>query len=215
MKTRTFAAIGAGIVLAVGAAFGQSGAVSARRTAFLEQEYALAKSSATYFIFNFETATVSLKSRGLVLKEWPVAKMRIWGRAGGVMTYGLVRKTAYRAPQRKDITPGKAEAEQKPAPKDDDLGIMELGKMPVDYTLELPDEIRIKVRLQKKGFARIAGGIGRFFSRGIGRSVKTIVRGMGKRPFTDIELVFDDENAARNIYWAFFEEQKCILFWPE
>jgi len=215
MGKRVSMACLAGLVLSLGAAIGQNAAVSARQTEFLEQEYALAKNPSTYFVFNFETAKVALKSRGLTLKEWPVAKMRMWGRAGGVMTYPLVKKTAYRAPQRKDITPGKAEEEKKPAAKTDDLDILELGKMPVDYTLELPEDIRIKVRFQKKGAARIIGGIGRFFSRGIGRSVKTIIRGAKKRPFTDIELVFAEENAAKNIYWAFFEGQNCILYWPE
>jgi len=209
------------MILSSGFAVGRETAVSARKTALLEQEYAIAKTSATYFIFNFETKTVALKAKGLVLKEWPFAKARTWGRAPGVMTYPLVRKTALEEPQRPDISPGKEEPEKdkekekKPAAKSDDLGLMELSKMPVRYTLELPDDIRIKVRLQKKGFGRIVEGFARFFSKGIGRSFKTISRGLKKSPFTDIDLVFADENAARNIYWAFFENQKCILYWPE
>lgn len=210
---RIFTAFLAGLLLAHAAAFGQD--VSARALRFLEQEYALAKTPSTYFVFDFGTSTVSLRSRGMVLKEWPAVEVRTWGKTGAVMTYPLLRKTAYRASKRKDITPGKAEGENKAAAKTDDLDILELVKMPVAYTLELPGGIRIKVRMRKKGPARILDGFGRFFSRGFGRSAKTIVRGAMRRPFAEIEIFFTEENAAKNIYWSFFEGQKCILNWPD
>lgn len=217
MKTRVAAAVilVSGLVLFQGADLGRAEDVSAHTILLLEQEYALAKTSSSYFIFNFETATVSLKARGMVLKEWPAVKVRVWGRTGGVMTFPLARKTAYRAPQRKDITPDKEGEEEKPEAKSDDLDILELVKMPVNYTLDLSKDVRIKVRYRRSGFNRILDGIGRFFSRGIARSAKTVVRGIIGRPFTEVELDFDDEIAAKNIYWSFFEGQKCILFWPE
>ena len=218
MKTRRILGLVAGTALLVAGAAGQEAAApSPRKAARVEQEYGLARTPSTYFIFDFEAGKVFLKARGLVLKEWPVFQVKTWGRRGGVMTCPLLKKTAYNAPQRKDVTPGKAEDETdtKAKPKNDDLDILELVKMPVHFTLELPGDIRMNVRLRKSGFARILDGAGRLFSRGIGRSVKTIVRGIGKRPFTDIEIVFLEENAAKNIYWSFFEGQKCILYWPE
>ena len=215
MKKIVCGAVLAGLVFSAGIVFCQTDAASPSKTALLEQEYALAKTPSTYFVFDFGAGAVRLKSKGIVLKEWPIAGIRIRGRGIGVMTYPLVKKTAYRAPQRKDITPGKAEPEKKPEPKSDDLDIMELSKMPVSYTLELPEDVRIIVRLRKSGFGRIAGDVGKFFSRGIGRSVKTIFRALKKRPFTDIELDFAEAIAAKNIYWAFFEGQKCILYQPE
>lgn len=216
-KTGRSAIIGLLLVLA-GNVFGEKeAAVSAGKTALLEQEYAIARTSESYFLFDFEKKTVFLKAKGVVLKEWPFAKARTWGRAPGAMTYPLIRKTAIEEPKRKDITPGKEdpEKEKKIAVKSDDLDILELSKMPVRYTLELPDDIRIKVRLRKKGAGRIVESFARFFSKSIGRSFKTISRGLRKKPFTDIDLIFDEEYAAKNIYWAFFENQKCILYWPE
>ncbi|HOF82662.1 MAG: hypothetical protein PHF93_03860 [Acidobacteriota bacterium] len=218
MKTRRILGLVAGTALLVAGAAGQEAAApSPRKAARVEQEYGLARTPSTYFIFDFEAGKVSLKARGLVLKEWPIFKVKTWGRHGGVMTCPLLKKTAYNAPKRKDVTPGKAEDEtdKKPTAKNDDLDILELVKMPVNFTLELPGDIRMNVRLRKSGFARILDGAGRLFSRGIGRSVKTIVRGIGRRPFTEIEIIFLEESAAKNIYWSFFEGQKCILYWPE
>jgi hypothetical protein len=129
--------------------------------------------------------------------------------------YPPEKKSAIHPPQRTDITPGKEEAKVEPAKKSDDLDILELYKMPVDYTLELPDEIRIIVRPKKKGFAAELDGVGRFFSQGIGRPVKTILREIKKKSYTDIEIVFADNEDAQAVYWSFFEGQKCLLIWPD
>jgi len=219
--------IAAFLVLTAGLAAGQEPIVSARRTAFLEQEYAIAKTAKSYFIFDFEDKTVVLKAKGIVLKQWPIARFGMWGRATGPLPYTLERKTALNPPVRTDVTPVKSDQAvagtgSAPVPtvepkktSPDDLDILELPKMPVKYVLELPDEIRISVRTQKKGFARFAEGVGRIFSRGIARPFHTIMRAIKKNPFTDIEIVFPEDNDAKGVYWSFFESQKCLIYWPE
>jgi hypothetical protein len=216
------------LALTAGGAAGQGRSVSARRTAFMEQEYAIAKTAKSYFIFDFEDKTVFLKAKGIVLKQWPIAKFSCWGRATGPLPYALERKTALNPPVRNDVTPVKddqaaAEGAIVPAPApepkktslSDDLDILELVKMPVKYTLVLPDEIKIIVHAKKKGLARFWEGFGRIFSRGIARPYQTIVRAIKKNPFTDIEIVFPEENDAKGVYWSFFEGQKCLIYWPE
>jgi hypothetical protein len=209
-----------GIVLA-GFAAGQEAAVSARKTALIEQEYEIAKTSKSYFVFDFEAKTVALKAKGFALKEWPIFKVRRWGRLTGLTPYPLERKSAIHEPKRKDITPNKTEpdkkVEVKPDPKKTggDLDILELDKMPADYTLWLPDQIRIIVRPHRKGLGALLNGVGRIFSKGIARPIKTIFRAIKKKPFTDIEIVFTDNKDAKGVYWSFFEGQKCILYWPD
>ncbi|MHB8054195.1 MAG: hypothetical protein ACYDH3_02975 [Candidatus Aminicenantales bacterium] len=216
------------LALTAGRTAGQGPSVSARRTAFMEQEYGIAKTAKSYFIFDFEDKMVLLKAKGIVLKQWPIAKFSRWGRMTGPLLYTLERKTALNPPVRTDVTPVKSDQAadaritvQAPAPEpkktssSDDLDILELVKMPVKYTLVLPDEIKIIVHPQKKGLARFWEGFGRIFSRGIARPYQTIVRAIKKNPFTDIEIVFPEENDAKGVYWSFFEGQKCLIYWPD
>jgi hypothetical protein len=216
------------LALTAGRAAGQGPSVSARRTAFMEQEYAIAKTGKSYFIFDFEDKMVFLKAKGIVLKQWPIAKFIRWGWATALLPYTIKNKTALNPPERTDVTPVKndqaaAEGGTVPAPANDpkktstsdDLEILELVKMPVKYTLVLPDEIKIIIHPQKKGLARFWEGFGRIFSRGIARPYQTIVRAIKKSPFTDIEIVFPKENDAKGVYWSFFEGQKCLIYWPE
>ena len=84
MKTRRILGLVAGTALLVAGAAGQEAAApSPRKAARVEQEYGLARTPSTYFIFDFEAGKVSLKARGLVLKEWPIFKVKTWGRHGG------------------------------------------------------------------------------------------------------------------------------------
>ena len=202
-------------------AAGQGPAVSPRKIERLEREYEIARTSKSYVVFDFEARTVALKAKGMVLKEWPIARVRRWGKATALTAYPLERKSAIHEPKRKDVTPVKNEPEKKievtPEPKKagGDLDILELEKMPVDYTLWLPDRIRIIARPQRKGLGAALSWIGRVFSKGIARPIKTIFRAIGKKPFTDIEIVFADKKDAKGVYWSFFEGQPCFLHWPD
>ncbi|MCX6566710.1 MAG: hypothetical protein NTW38_09895 [Candidatus Aminicenantes bacterium] len=221
MKIQRLFGVVLGCVVLAGFATGQEAAVSVLKTALIEQEYEIAKTSKSYVVFDFEAKIVALKAKGFVLKEWPIAKVRRWGRLTGLAPYPLERKSAIHEPKRKDITPNKTapdkKAEVKPDPKktSGDLDILELDKMPVDYTLWLPDQIRIIVRPHRRGLGAFLDGAGRIFSKGIARRVKTIFRAINKRPFTDIEIIFAEDKDAKGVYWSFFEGQKCILYWPD
>jgi hypothetical protein len=199
-----------GAAILTGVAVGQSDVAAAAKTAFLEQEYALAKTSASYFVFDFNARVIVLKARGFVLKSWSIAAVRKWGRPTAMTAYPLTKKSAINKPQRKNITPKPGEP-----PKDAELDVLELEKMPLQYALELPDEIRLHIRPQTKGFKRFFGGIGRIFSWTIAQPVKTVFRAVKKSPFTDIDIVVPTEKEAKGIYWSFFEGQKCLLHWPE
>ncbi len=199
-----------GAAILGGLAAGQSDVVAAARAAFLEQEYALAKTSASYFVFDFNARVIVLKARGFVLKSWPIAAARKWGRPTAMTAYPLAKKSAINKPQRKNITPKPGDP-----PKDAELDVLELDKMPAQYTLELTAEIRLHVRPQTKGFKKLIGGIGRIFSWTIAKPLKTVFRAVKKSPFTDIEIIVPTENEAKGVFWSFFEGQKCLLHWSE
>jgi hypothetical protein len=206
MKRILIAICGAAIL----AAAGPTGAETPGHSAFLEQELALAKTSASYFVFDFNARSVVLKARGFALKTWPMATFRKWGRPSAMKPYALAKKSAINKPQRKNITPKPGEP-----PKDAELDILELDKMPVAYTLELADEIRIHVRPQTGGLKNFLGGLGRIFTWTLAKPIKTVFRALKKSPYTDIEIVVPTEKDAKGVYWSFFEGQKCLIRWPE
>jgi len=199
-----------GAAILAGTAAGQGDVAAAAKTAFLEQEYALAKTSASYFVFDFDARVIILKARGFELKSWPIAAVRKWGRTTAMTAYPLTKKSAINKPQRKNITPKPGDP-----PKDAELDVLELDKMPLRYTLELAAEIRLHVRPQTKGFRRFIGGIGRIFSWTMAQPLKTVFRAVKKSPFTDIDIVVPTEIEAKGVYWSFFEGQKCLLHWSE
>jgi len=186
---------------------GQDSAVSMRKAEFLEQEYAIAKTSASYFIFDLEARSIFLKAKGFKLKEWSVTKVRKWGRPIDLKAYVLLKKSAINQPQRKNITPKPGEA-----PNSSELDVLELDKMPVQYTLELGDEIRIHIRPESQGFKGFKKGVDQFISWVVIKPIKTVFRAIKKNPFTDIEIVLPTEKDTKGIYWSFFEGQKCLLY---
>jgi hypothetical protein len=181
--------IGGAAILA-GTAGGQSDIAAAGKTAFLEQEYAIAKTSASYFVFDFNARIIVLKARGFELKSWPIAAVRKWGRPTAMKAYPLEKKSAINKPQRKNITPKPGDP-----PKDVELDTLELDKMPVKYTLEFPDEIRIHVRPQTKGFKRFFGGVGRIFSWTLAQPLETVFRAVKKSRYTDIDRHSDGKRS--------------------
>jgi len=199
-----------GAAILAGTTVGQSDIAAAGKTAFLEQEFAIAKTSASYFVFDFDARVIVLKARGFALKSWSIATVRKWGRPTAMKAYPLEKKSAINKPQRKNITPKPGDP-----PKDAELDVLELDKMPIRYTLELPDKIRIHIRPQTKGFKRFLGGIGRIFSWTLVQPLKTVFRAVKKSPYTDIDIVVPTEKEAKGVYWSFFEGQKCLLYWSE
>jgi hypothetical protein len=198
------AAILAGGVWASGQRLETSRDASGRR-AFLEKELALAGTPGVYVVFDLAARTVSLKSRGVDLKTWTLARARVWGVKAGLRSAKLVRKSTLFPPKRKNITP--KPGEEIPA----QLDVLELDKMPARFSFDLGDRLKVKVRPKtKKFFKSILNSGGEVLWFGY-LPLKTIWGAVGKKPFTEVEIVTTNEKDAKAIYWAFYEGQGCII----
>jgi hypothetical protein len=216
MKTRIRAPFIAGALLAVCAAgaFGQSLADLKKEARILESELALAKGTGSYMVIDLAGKTVSVRARGMVLRKWDIVTVRAWGRRLPQKTLKLVEKSALRPPQRTNITPGKEEpapATPPAKPADADLGILEIGKMPVHFDLVFDDDIRVSVKPKSKRFGTGLTNFGKSLRWYFWLPIETVWRAIKKRPFTLIEIVLPAEQDAQGIYWSFLEKHQTII----
>lgn len=200
-------------------------AVLGKKQDALTAEYGLAKDSKFYFIFDVPGRKIELRVRGMVLRSWPIARMRFWGRPEFSGTVELSKKTTLKAPERIVIKPGESEVvAPAPAPgakpaapgattaaADYDLEALELRDMPKRFSLDFDNGLHVMIKAKSGG------------SPGLGQRLKEAWRwyvalplgdvfGSGKekaRP--ELELVFDDEKDPQGIYWHFFDGIKGII----
>jgi hypothetical protein len=175
----------------------------------LEAELALAKTSATYLVMNFSENSISLKSRGIVLKKWEIRKATFWGQSVPIKALGLLKKSAWFPPKRKNIVPGKE------VQGDVDLEVLELKEMPSRYRLTFSDRTYISIRPRTRKFFSFLGNIGTSIGRLIILPLKALRFSMRKKRFTEIELVLAEEKDTKGLYWSFLEGQSCIIYWPK
>jgi hypothetical protein len=179
---------------------------AAEQNKLLEAELALAKTSASYFIMDFSGKSISLKSRGIVLKKWEIRKARFWGQSVPLKALGLYKKSSWFPPMRKNIVPGKE------AQADVDLEVLELKEMPSRYRLTFPDGIHISIRPRTRKFFPLLGNIGTSIGRLTLLPLKALWFSMRRERFTEIELVMANEKDTKGLYWSFLEGQSCIIY---
>jgi len=175
---------------------------------FLEAELGLAKTPATYLIIDFGAKSISIKSRGMILRSWNIRKAVFWGKKIPIQAYGLQKKSSWFPPKRKNIVPGKD------AQGNLDLGVLELKEMPSSYRMTFPDGIRIKVHAKTKKFFGLIGSFGNAISRMVFLPLRALWFTMSKKPFTQVDIVLADEKDAKRLYWSFAEGESCIFFRP-
>lgn len=209
MKAKTIACVILAAGLAAAPAAGQD---TARRKARLEAEIELAKTPNVYLVVDSEAREVSLRIRGMALKTWSVASLRSWGRPVGVRSLKLVKRTGWSAEDRVNLTPGvKPEEKEDGKPKDIGDDVLELEDMPFRYAFLMEEGVRIVVRPKPRGLLGKMGGVAAGLGRLIGRSAQTIWAAVKGREFSEIKLVFVNQEDAQAMFWSTPEGTK-ILF---
>jgi hypothetical protein len=159
----------------------------------------------------------------MVLRTWPIAEMRFWGRPEFSGTVELTKKTTLKAPERIVLKPGDAEPSIKaPTPKpgvsvltataaDYDLEALELRDMPRRFSLDLDNGLHVTVKTVKGE----APGLGARLRDGWRWYVSLPLQDLfGERkgqPLSELELTFADEKDAQSIYWHLFDGIKGII----
>lgn len=209
MKARTFVCVLLVLALEAAPAAGQD---PARRKARLEAELELAKTPNVYLVVDSEAHEVSLRIRGLALKTWATVSLRSWGRPVGIRSLKIVKRTGWSAEDRVNLTPGvKPEEKEGGKPKDIGDDVLELEDMPVRYAFLMEEGIRIRVKPKPRGLLGKAGSIAAGFGQLIGRSVKSLWAAMRGSQFSEIRLVFVNQDDAKAMFWS-APEGTYILF---
>jgi len=158
--------------------------------------------------------TVTLRSRGMVLKKWDVYRFKTWGKPIPEQAVKLLKKTALSMPKRANITPVQEETKKKRDETKDgfDLGTLELKDMPVHYNLVFEGNTRISVRPRTKRFWPSLLNIAKSVSWLTYLPLKTVWFSMKGKSFTQIELVMGSEKDAKGIYWSFFDGHETLIY---
>ncbi|HLP46082.1 MAG TPA: hypothetical protein VK469_09050 [Candidatus Kapabacteria bacterium] len=180
----------------------------------LDAELELSKNPDLYLIFDLREKKIKLKVKGLLLRQWEVDSMRLFGNPIPVTPLPLARKSTLYRPKRENITPnGKEEKKDSAEAK---VQAFEVGSMPSEYTLIIGGEIKISIRTKPEDrfFARLAN---------FGLDIKWYTappllalwhKYKKMKPFTLIDIVFKDKKEAQALYWIFTEGAECIIIPP-
>jgi hypothetical protein len=180
----------------------------------LEAELRLASKGTSYIILDLRTESdsvpgrVSLKNRGIVLREFDVKRIRYRRTKGLVIEpIPLIKKMAFFPLKRKEIRPHKPEDG---AEANGPLDFLELKDIPSNYTLSFGKGLLISVAGQPKGL------LSRFihFIRStlihIRYSLAIVWNHLWKNDFAIIEMIMGKEDA-QALYWSLNEGMSIVV----
>jgi hypothetical protein len=173
----------------------------------LESELILAKKPGLYFIFDLKDKRISLKARGILLKEWEIKQVRYWGNPVAVKPISLTDKMTILPPKRERVKPGENDEDKKY-----ELKALDLDDMPSSYTLSFAGGIFLRIRPEAKGWVSIFPIILSTLRQHALFPLNTLWFSVKKKPFTSIEIVLNDKKESQAFYWAFTEGMECVIF---
>jgi len=180
----------------------------------LETELKLASKGTSYVILNLRTesdsvpARISLKNKGVVLREFDAGKIRRRETKGLVIEpIPLVRKMAFFPPKRKEIKP------YKPEDGTDlmyDLDFLELKDVPSNYTLLFGNGLLVSIKGQAKGLIPKFIQLIRSILVHIRYSMTIVWNYLWRNEFAIIEIMMDKEDA-QAFYWSLDEGMNILI----
>ena len=206
MKMRLLGPIFLTLSLAVG--LGAQDRTSAlKENRLVKEELALARNPSLYFVLDIAKRTIVLKAKGIVLKEWKILKIRIWGSPPPLAAMAVLKKSSLSVPRRVKIKPGEAEEETASF----ELDALELKDMPASYSLILETQTVVYVNAKANKLGSRIGRIGHLLNWYVGLPLKNLWLQIKKKPMTMIDVTFSDENEARSLYWALADKIKGLI----
>ena len=192
--------------LAAGIHAGESGELIRNRLA--KEELKLAGSPSLYFIIALKSGTISLKSRGMTLREWKISGLHAWGDPPRPTALTIRKKSALFPPKRTKIKPA-ANEEEAAAYEPDAL---ELKDMPSRFSLFLSDGMRIYVRAGVNGSVPRLGTIGHFFAWHVWAPMSNLFSELRNKPFSALDIRLADKEDVQALYWAFPDGIKGLVY---
>jgi hypothetical protein len=177
----------------------------AKENSFLEAELKLAAGPNIYLVFDLKQNKISIRARGMSLRDLPIGNFDMWGDRLDGKPYKLAVKTALLKPSRKKIKPGESKKEG-----NFEIEALELQDMPSAYTLTLDRGLSIMVKSRPSGILSFLYNGGHTFQRGISYPLRSVWNSLRKKPFSAVDIVLEKE-AAQALYWSFAEGNRCVL----
>lgn len=173
-----------------------------------KEELQLARSPSLYFIIYLSTGVVTLKSRGMVLREWKIDKDNSWGNPPPLEAVMLQKKSTLFPPKRTRIRPARSEDEAAAFEPD----ALELKDMPTRFTLYLSGGMRIYVRARAAGFFPRLGNIGHFFAWHVWAPLTNLSSELRNKPFGALRVILLRKEDAQSLYWAMPDGIKGLIY---
>ena len=173
----------------------------------LATELTLAKGEAPYVLLDTGTGTLSLKARGVLLREWKIVKSREWGYPLTSDPLPLLKKSTLISPEREEIKPG-----QTGTTDTFDIQALELPDMPKKFSLALENGIRIYVTPSPQGISRILLFSTKILRRLFFYPLATINSSLRGSDYRVLEIELESGTEAQSLYWALAEETDFLIF---
>ncbi len=173
----------------------------------LEAELNLAKGEVPYVLLDAGTGTLSLKARGVLLREWKIVKSREWGYPLTSDPLPLLKKSTLISPEREEIKPG-----QSGTADTFDIQALELADMPEKFSLVLENDIRIHVTPSPQGITRILPFSIRILRRLFFYPLATLNSALRGNNYRVLEIELESGTEAQALYWALTEGTDFLIF---
>jgi len=172
----------------------------------LEAELNLARKNELYFILDVGRKKISLKAKGILLKEWGIRKIRIWGIPFTEEPVSLIKKSTFFPPRRPKINPKKINLK-----KEIRLDTLELSDMPSYYSLSLENNINLYVKPPAKRIFSKIGSLFRLIKWFTLSPLKTVFFSLKKRTFSALEIELNSKSETQELYWTTYEGIKFLI----
>lgn len=163
----------------------------------LEAELALARGEKSYIRFDIKARSISLRARGVILREWKIRKSRQWGFPCSPETLSLMTKKAPFVPRREQIKPGQTENTDHY-----DIQALELSDMPGRFSLSLEKDIHIHVTAPKTGMTGAFHSAVRGYRRFFLYPLQTILSALHKKNHHILEIELESHAESQAFYWV-------------
>ena len=203
--TRVITLIGTLLIALNAYADGKQGL--ARENRLIERELSLAEKSNLYVVFDLQEKTIRIKAEGMILKEFPIHEVRIWGSSLPADSLVLMKKSTFVKPRRKNINPAGHEETD-----DFEIDALERDDMPSRYTLVLNKGVSISVKPYENLLSK-TGNVASSLKNAIAHPFRAFWYAVRGKPYTAIDI-FLEVRDAKSLYWSFQEGSESILY-PE
>jgi len=172
----------------------------------IEAEIKLAEQPRNYFIIDIQEQKISLRARGIMLREWEIEQVRLMGDPMPKHPVLLIRKASCPPPKQVNIKPQGSQMEG-----EFQLETLEIKDMPTTYSLVFERGISLYVQPRQKGLFSILNRALFALKWHTVLPLRMLSSSCRKNPCTAIHIVFKDQEEAQALFWAFLEGTGCII----